>query len=390
MPQSNQRLGSYAVSTWGGEAVRAFIPPPLPPTPPILLQDFARLLESAEQALGRLDGVATVLPDPQLFVYTYVRKEAVLSSQIEGTQSSLSDLLNFETEEGVDPNPDVGEVVNYTLAMDHGLQRIRDGFPLSLRLLREIHNILLASGRGSDKTPGEFRTTQNWIGGSRPGNAAFVPPPAAQAMECMGQLELFLHSEADTMPILIKAALAHVQFESIHPFLDGNGRLGRLLITFLLAAEGVLQHPILYLSLYFKTHRQIYYDLLTTVRTEGDWESWVKFFLEAVRVTANQGVDTARRLLRLLDADRQKVTALGSASATTVHSCLQQRPIVSIPQVERLTGLSGPTVAKALKRLEMLGIVSESTGRQRWRRYSYRNYLQILAEGTEPIPARRA
>jgi Fic family protein len=273
------RLGTYIVSSVGGEKVRAFVPPPLPPAPPLLLADLQVRLEQANQALGRLDGLASILPNLPHFIYMYVRKEAVLSSQIEGTQSSLSDLLLFESAEapGV-PLPDVQEVSNYVAAMNHGLRRLREGFPLSLRLIREIHATLLARGRGSDKQPGEFRRSQNWIGGTRPGNAHFVPPPPEQVMESMGALELFLHTDRPDLPVLVKAGLVHVQFESIHPFLDGNGRVGRLLIVFLLCAAGVLREPILYLSLYFKTHRQRYYELLDRVRTEGDWgwsSSWM-------------------------------------------------------------------------------------------------------------------
>src|SRR5450631_3031166 len=304
--QQNQRLGRYSVSTFVGESVRALVPPPLPPVPPVRLDALQVLLEQANQALGRLDGLASVLPDLSLFIYAYVRKEAVLSSQIEGTQSSLSDLLLFENEEapGV-PIEDVQEVSNYVAALYHGLKRMREGFPLSLRLIREIHQVLLAQGRGSDKAPGEFRRTQNWIGGTRPGNATFVPPPPDLVMECMGQLELFLHLETQELPLLIRAGLIHVQFETIHPFLDGNGRLGRLLITFLLCASGALREPILYLSLFFKTHRQVYYDLLTGVRTKGNWEAWLEFFLTGVKETADQAFQAARRILTLLEADRK-------------------------------------------------------------------------------------
>src|SRR6516165_6709869 len=278
--EQNQRLGRYEVSSFGGETVRAFVPAPLPPVSAVRLDRLQLLLEQANQALGRLDGLASVLPDLSLFIYAYVRKEAVLSSQIKGTQSSLSDLLLFENEEapGV-PIEDVQEVSNYVAAMYHGLNRLRDGFPLSLRLIREIYEVLLTRGRGSDKAPGEFRRSQNWIGGTLPGNAVFVPPPPELVMECMGQLELFLHDDNQELPLLIRAGLVHVQFESIHPFLDGNGRLGRLLITFLLCAGGALHEPIFYLSLFFKTHRQRYYDLLTQVRATGDWEVWLDFFL---------------------------------------------------------------------------------------------------------------
>ncbi len=258
------RVGRYVVGVHSPEPFRAFVPHPLPPHPALQLDtELYDLIEQANRALGRLDGVTMLLPDISLFLYLYIRKEALLSSQIEGTQSSLSDLLLFESSEAIGvPLDDVQEVSNYVAAMNYGLERLRGGFPLSLRLLRDIHAVLLAKGRGSDKTPGEFRRSQSWIGGTRPGNASFVPPPPEEVIACMGALEKFLHDDPVRTPTLIKAALAHVQFETIHPFLDGNGRLGRLLITFLLCAEGAVSEPLLYLSLYFKTHRTKYYELL--------------------------------------------------------------------------------------------------------------------------------
>ncbi len=384
----NQRLGRYIFSTAGGETVRAFVPPPLPPVPALRLDPFQILLEQANQALGRLDGLASVLPNLSLFIYAYVRKEAVLSSQIEGTQSSLSDLLLFENEEapGV-PIADVQEVSNYVAAVDFGLSRLRGGFPLSLRLIREIHAVLLAAGRGSEKEPGEFRRSQNWIGGTRPGNAAFVPPPPELVLECMGKLELFLHEEKPELPLLVRAGLAHVQFETIHPFLDGNGRLGRLLITFLLCAEGALQEPILYLSLFFKVNRQVYYDLLTRVRTTGDWEAWLEFFLTGVKETSDQAVQAARRIIALLDADRKKIEGLGrpAASVLRVHQYAQTHPILSIAPTAEQIGSTFPTVASAIEYMQQLGILREITGRQRHRLFAYRGYLDILNEGTEPL-----
>jgi len=289
LTDSAARLGNYIITSFGDEHVRAYVPRALPPKPALRLDVLLSRIEDANRALGRLDGVTSILPDPSLFIYMYVRKEALFSSQIEGTQSSLSDLLLFESAEapGV-PLDDVEEVSSYVSAMNFGLDRLRGGFPLSLRLIREIHAVLLAKGRGSTKEPGEFRRTQNWIGGTRPGNAVFVPPPPDKLMECLDAFERFLHVQDRGLPTLIKAALAHVQFETIHPFLDGNGRLGRLLITFLLVAEGALQEPILYLSLFFKTHRQRYYDLLQKVREEGDWESWLDFFLDGVSQTSTQ------------------------------------------------------------------------------------------------------
>ncbi|GIX11798.1 Fic family protein [Elioraea sp.] len=347
-----------------------------------------RLLEEASRAIGRLDGVTSILPDTPLFLYMYIRKEALLSSQIEGTQSSLSDLLLFEIEEapGV-PLDDVQEVSNYVAAMNHGLARIREGFPISLRLMREIHEILLATGRGSAKQPGEFRRSQNWIGGTRPGNAVFVPPPPEQVPDLMSDLERFIHADTPEIPALIKAGLVHVQFETIHPFLDGNGRLGRLLITFLLCAQGILKEPILYLSLYFKAHRRLYYDLLQEVRERGDWEAWLAFFLEGVAETSVQAADAAREILNLLDADRDRIEGLGrpAASALRVHQLLQQKPIIAIPDAVQRLGISAPTIAKSVHHLEHLGILREITGRQRRRLFAYDGYLQILNRGTEPL-----
>jgi Fic family protein len=384
----NSRLGRYIVKTYGEESVRAFVPPPLPPSPPVRLESVQRLLEQANQSLGRLDGLASVLPNLPLFIYAYVRKEAVLSSQIEGTQSSLSDLLLFENDEvpGV-PLNDVQEVSNYVAALNHGLERLRGGFPLSLRLIREIHQVLLSKGRGSDKQPGEFRESQNWIGGTRPGNAAFVPPPPELVLDCMSALERFLHDERADLPLLVKAGLVHVQFETIHPFLDGNGRLGRLLITFLLCAAGVLREPILYLSLYFKQHRPAYYELLDRVRAKGEWETWLEFFLTGVRDTAEQAATAARRILAVFEDHHRKIEGLGrpAASVLRVFEHMQLNPIVSIPAAAVSIGLSAPTVAKSLEHMQQLGMLREITGRQRHRLFVYDAYLAILNEGTEPI-----
>ena len=389
MPSPNPRLGTYSTTSVAGENVRAFVPPPLPPDPPLeigpVLQD---LIEKANRGLGRLDGIARVLPEPSLFLYMYVRKEALLSSQIEGTQSSFSDLLLFESEEvpGVPAN-DVEEVSYYVAAMNYALGRLRGGFPLSLRLIRETHRILLSGARGGRKSPGEFRTSQNWIGGSRPGNAAFVPPPPNQVIECMGQLEKFLHDDPVKTPLLIKAALSHVQFETIHPFLDGNGRAGRLLITLLLCAEEALAEPMLYLSLYFKTHRETYYDLLQRVRTEGAWEAWLDFFLSGVIDTTEQATRTAERILKLFRDDRSRIEKLGrpAASALRLHHAFEQRVIFSIPGASKRLKLSQPTVTTALGHLAKLGIVREMTGRKRRKLYAYDAYLKILGEGADPI-----
>jgi Fic family protein len=384
----NPRLGRYIVKTYGEESVRAFVPPPLPPNPPVRLESVQRLLEQANQSLGRLDGLASVLPNLPLFIYAYVRKEAVLSSQIEGTQSSLSDLLLFENDEvpGV-PLNDVQEVSNYVAALNHGLERLRGGFPLSLRLIREIHQVLLSKGRGSNKQLGEFRESQNWIGGTRPGTATFVPPPPELVLDCMSALERFLHDERADLPLLVKAGLVHVQFETIHPFLDGNGRLGRLLITFLLCAAGVLREPILYLSLYFKQHRSAYYELLDRVRTKGEWETWLEFFLTGVRDTAEQAAAAARRILTVFEDHHRKIEGLGrpAASVLRVFEHMQRNPIVSIPAAAASIGLSAPTVAKSLEHMQQLGMLREITGRQRHRLFVYDAYLAILSEGTEPI-----
>jgi Fic family protein len=385
----NPRLGTYVSTSVGGETVRAFVPPPLPPDPPLnITPDLADLIERANRGLGRLDGVARVLPEPSLFLYVYVRKEALLSSQIEGTQSSLSDLLLFESEEapGV-PIDDVEEVSHYVAAMNHALQRLRGGFPLSLRLIRETHRMLLSGARGGNKQPGEFRTSQNWIGGSRPGNARYVPPPPNLVMDCMGALEKFLHDDPVKTPLLIKAALSHVQFETIHPFLDGNGRVGRLLITLLLCAEQALSEPMLYLSLYFKANRDAYYDHLQNVRTEGAWEAWLEFFLRGVIETTEQATRAAERILALLRDDRARIEELGrpAASALRLHHALQERVILSIPRAAAQLGVTQPTVTTALKHLLQLGIVREMTGRRRNKLYVYDAYLKILSEGTEPI-----
>jgi Fic family protein len=358
----------------------------LPPEPALQLDAALRdTLDRALVARGRLDSVTELLPDPALFLYAYVRKEAVLSSQIEGTQSSLSDLLLFEMEEAPGaPLADVAEVSRYVSALEHGVARLRADFPLSNRLLREIHAELLARGRGSDKSPGEFRRTQNWIGGTRPGNAVYVPPPPERVESHMADLERFLHGEPVRLPLLLRTALAHVQFETIHPFLDGNGRVGRLLITLLLHHGGVLREPLLYLSLHFKKHRPLYYELLQRVRTEGDWEAWVAFFAEGVVETAAGAVATARRLVDVFRADREKIQAHGrrGLSALQVHHALQRGPLSSVRRLAEATDLSIPTVTSALELLARLGLAREITGRRRNRIFSYGEYLRILAEGT--------
>jgi len=379
--------GRYAVTRVGGEEIRAFVPRPLPPEPPLDLTGARQLLlEGALLALGRLDSVSLLLPAMHLFLYTYVRKEAVLSSQIEGTQSSLSDLLLFELEAvpGA-PVQDVVEVSNYVAALNHGLERLRGGFPLSNRLIREIHAQLLARGRGAEKDRGEFRRSQNWIGGTRPGNAHFVPPPHQDVADCMGALERFLHDETTPVPVLVRTGLAHVQFETIHPFLDGNGRVGRLLITLLLCHAGVLREPLLYLSLYFKQHRADYYRLLDRVRTDGHWEKWLDFFLEGVRTTADLAVATAQRLVSLFGKDRERIQGGGRAagSALRVYDLLRERPLASLKLASQRTGLSFPAATSGMRVLADLGIAREVTGRRRNRVFAYDRYLAILSEGTE-------
>lgn len=381
--------GHYEVNLTTGETVRAFVPAPLPPSPPLEFNPARSLrLERAHLALGRLDSISLLLPEPNLFLYAYVRREAVLSSQIEGTQSSLSDLLLFELEgaPGV-PFDDVVEVSNYAAALEHGMTRLQEGFPLSNRLIREMHGVLLSRGRGSGKAPGEFRRSQNWIGGTRPGNAQFVPPPPHRVEGCMAALERFIHDEEAPYPTLIKAALAHVQFETIHPFLDGNGRIGRLLIAFILHEGGVLSQPLLYLSLYFKRHRSEYYRLLDRVRFEGDWEAWVDFFLEGVEETATNAVQTAQRLVALFKEDAARVQSLGraAASALRVFDILRERPLLTLGEVCQRAGLTFPTATKGMKALETLGIVREITGARRGRVFAYDRYLAILNEGAEPL-----
>ena len=381
--------GQYVASAVAGETILAFVPDPLPPSPLLVLDhELSDRLDRAHIALGRLDGIAGSLPDAHLFLYAYVRKEAVLSSQIEGTQSSLSDLLLFELDAapGV-PFDDVVEVSNYVAALEHGLARVRGGFPLSNRLIREVHGILLSRGRGQSKSPGEFRRSQNWIGGTRPADAHFMPPPPEKVEASMAQLERYLHDQPSRTSTLLKAALAHVQFETIHPFLDGNGRVGRLLIPMLLCVEGVLREPLLYLSLYFKQNRSQYYERLDRVRTEGEWEEWVMFFATGVEETANAAVATAQRMNEMAQADRARVQGAGriAGSALQVHHALLSRPINTIARLATDTKLSVPTVTGALAALAELELVREITGRKRGRVFAYGPYLDVLQQGMEPL-----
>jgi Fic family protein len=386
----SDRTGVLVQIATGDDGYLAFQPRPLPPDPPLRVDaELQGLLDRANQAIGRLDGITLLLPDPDQFLYTFIRKEAVLSSQIEGTQSSLSDLLLFENDAvpGV-PRQDAEETANYIAAMDYGLGELnRDGgLPLSNRLLRNVHRELLRSGRGA-ANPGEFRRKQNWLGGSRPSRARFVPPPWPEVEPAMGHLEKFLHGDPVAAPILIKAALAHAQFETIHPFLDGNGRVGRLLITLLLCGEGVLRRPLLYLSLYFKRHREAYYDHLQRVRTHGAWEDWLRFFLDGVIDVAESTTETTRRIIRMVERDRQRIHELGRGAATAhrVHDFAARYVVLRAPAVAATLGLSDPPVYAAIARLEAAGILREVTGRRRGKLYVYHEYLALLNEGTEPV-----
>jgi Fic family protein len=381
------RLGSFVTRKTTSEAFKAFVPPALPPVPPLDMNRLYKPLDEAMKALGSIDALAKLLPDIGLFLYMYVRKEALLSSQIEGTQSSLSDLLLFESDETPNvPVDDVEEVSNYIAALNYGLKRMKADFPLSNRLVREMHALLLRGGRGSNKAPGEFRRSQNWLGGTRPGNAKFVPPPPEMVSELMGGLEKFIH-DGKKLPILIKAALAHVQFETIHPFLDGNGRLGRLLITLMLCDDGVLSQPILYLSLYLKEHRQIYYDLLSDVRVKGDWESWCEFFLDGVTAIAKQATTDAKRIVSLLERDRARIKKIGRASksALKIHDYLLKTPYLSLTKTAKGLKISIPTTTSTVQKLVEIGLLKELTGQARNRLFAYTDYLAILSTGTDPL-----
>ncbi|MEO5616825.1 MAG: Fic family protein [Candidatus Eisenbacteria bacterium] len=385
--------GRYLKVATPGEAFKAFIPAVLPPKPPIDWTPRLRArFDAALVALGRLDAVTDLLPNASLVLYSFVRKEAVLSSMIEGTQSSLADLLLYEIDEqpGV-PMEDAREVSRYVSALEHGLKRLRGGFPLSLRLLCEVHKVLLGGGKSGKLTPGEFRRTQVWIGGTRPGNAVFVPPPATDVEDCLKHLERFLHEPPEVTPPLVKAALAHVQFETIHPYLDGNGRVGRLLIALQLANDGLLREPLLYLSLHFKEHRQTYYELLNRVRETGDWETWLEFFAEAVEASARQAAGSARRLLDLAFSDALRIEKLGraSGSALAIHRALQRQPIATAASLAASTGLTHATVNRSLAYLERLGVVEELTSKQRGRVFRYSRYTDILNEGMA-LPEGRA
>lgn len=378
-----RKTGRYVTVSTRDEPYKAFVPDALPPRPPIVMDStLERLHGEAQLALGRLDGIVSLLPAPEQFLYAYIRKEAVASSQIEGTQSSLSDLLAYEiTAAQGAPVEDVREVSDCVAAYEHADKRMTGGFPLSLRLICEAHKKLLARGRGKDQSPGQFRRSQNWIGGSRPGNARFVPPPADEVLNCMGALEKFLHDDPVKTPPLIKAALAHVQFETIHPFLDGNGRVGRLLIPLILRQEGVLQYPLLHLSLFFKEHRARYFELLQEVRHKGHWESWLDFFFQGVRDIAERTASDIQEALLIFENDRTRIAQLGRSarSCLRIHEQMRLQPITSIAALATSTELTPTTIATSLAKLAKIGMVKEITGGKYGRLYAYDGYLKILA-----------
>lgn len=392
-PQSrsatSSRAGRYVKQPSG---YRAFIPEPLPPNPPIrIANELQRLLSQADRALGRLDGSIQTLPHPDLFVYMYVRKEAVLSSQIEGTQSSLQDVLAAEAKILSPDRPqDVGEVINYVQAMNHGLARLPQ-LPVSVRLIREIHTKLLKGVRGSHLAPGELRTSQNWIGpaGCTLNEATFVPPPPQELARCLGELETFLHSDSP-LPLLIIIGLAHVQFETIHPFLDGNGRVGRLLITFLLCEQEVLLKPVLYLSYHFKRYRQQYYEQLQSVRDAGTWEHWLAFFLRGVIEVSGQATETARQILSLREEHRLTITERLGRAAGNGHRVLEhlyEHPIVSVKDVQELIGTTYPAANDLVARMVDCGILRELTGQVRNRRFIYQSYINLFHDAEMDVEA---
>lgn len=374
--------GDFVSTVAGGVACQAFVPRPLPPVPGLAIDSGLQArIELANQALGRLDAVSALLPDARLFLYSYVRLEAVMSSQIEGTQSSLSDLLLYEMESapGV-PIDDVQEVSCYVKALELGMRRLREGIPLSRRLICEMHAALMTSGRGENRQPGAFRKSQVWVGGHRPDQAVFVPPPASNVPDAFAALERFMNDVDEPTAPLLKAAMAHVQFETIHPFLDGNGRLGRLLIGLILAEARVLGEPLLYVSLFFKRHRSTYYDLLQEVRKSGDWERWIGFFADAIADTATQAVRTAQNLSDLHRIDKDRISSLGrlAGSAARVLDALSARPISNIASLVQASGITPATAGKVMDALEGIGIVRELTGHKRNRVFAYTAYVEVL------------
>jgi len=380
------RLGKYIIKKSAGESYKCYIPPLLPIKPEIDLNYLSCLIEKAIHSISELNNLAKIVPNTELFIYMYVRKEALLSSQIEGTQSSFSDLLLFEQQQNLNvAEADVEEVSNYIKALNHGIKRMNDGFPLSLRLIKEIHAILLAGTRGADKLPGEFRKSQNWIGGTRPGNAFFVPPSVEYLNDILSNFEKFLHN--DTIPILVKAAISHVQFETIHPFLDGNGRIGRLLITLILIHHKLLDSPILYLSLYLKENRSLYYNLLQETRQKGNWETWIEFFINGILSTSKQAIETINEINNLFLQDQKQIDTLGRQrlACTGTFNCLKRMPQISVNRLATELGTSQPTARTALTSLLKLNILEEITGKKRDKIYVYRKYLDILEQGAQPL-----
>jgi hypothetical protein len=382
----SRSTGSYRVSVLADETVRAFVPAPLPPAePPLRLEgQLETACTRAMTAIARLEVAANLVPSMQWFLYGFVRKEAVLTSQIEGTEATLQDVLEFEATQRTDRADDVAEVCNYVEALDYARREIAKskGLPLSTRLLCQAHRRLMkGSGgrRGGDKKPGVIRTSQNWVGGTRPGNARFVPPPADAVPAALAQLDRWIHGR-DPLPPLVKAGLAHVQFETIHPFLDGNGRIGRLLITLLLEHWGVMRSPILYLSHSFKRHQREYYDRLSAVRTDGDWEGWTRFYLSCVEQAAEDGVSVAQRIHALTSKDRGRLMSHRSATVAAIQllDLLPSNPMVTVPKATRLLGGTAPTARKAVELLKGIGVLRETSGRKRDRIYAYHAYLQAL------------
>jgi Fic family protein len=363
-----------------GERYETYIPDSLPPSPAINMDEISDWLDKANLAIGGLNGVLDAVADPAIINYMYIRKEAVLSSQIEGTQSTLDDLMRHESGGAVGvPVDDVAEVSSYVAALNHGIKRVQGGFPLSIRIIREIHKVLLTNSRGRHKTPGEFRRSQNWIGGTRPGNARFVPAPPDRVRELMSDLEKFIHAK-NKIPVLVKAALIHQQFETIHPFLDGNGRTGRLLITLYLCVIGFLHSPLLYLSLFFRKNRDLYYEKLSEPRKNGDWESWLNFFLEGVAKTAADAKKTLIVIQKMFAADDAKISGLGrsSASVKTVFAVFKQKPLLCINEITRNTGISKPTAISAVNRLIDLGILQNVSEKKWGQLYTYTAYTNLI------------
>ena len=389
MTPPNKPTGSHVDSSANGVRLRAFIPELMPPKPLVRMEGaMLTAFSEAMHALGGLKLVASQLPDIDIFLYSYVRKEAVLSSQIEGTRSTLSEFLQHEaTGAPGGLREDVEEVSNHVAALNHGMNRMRGGFPISNRLVREMHALLLRTGRGSNRMPGEFRQGQVWIGGDDPSRARFVPPQANYVQDLMSDLERFMHSDDPEVPPLLRAGYAHVQFETIHPFSDGNGRIGRILITTMLLAARVLDEPMLYLSLYFKNNREEYYDLLNSVRLNGDWDAWIEFFLQGVRDTAIGATETASRLRKMFETDRGTASRTGrrAGSVLRVHEAFMNRPVLTIPEVAKTTGLTFPTASAAVSALIDQGVAAELTNRTTNRVFVYTNYLNVLSEGTEVV-----